>query len=236
MAPSKRKYLAVTVSTKPETWSIPSIPLYCYVGEKRVYDHDKQVKDPARIEFLCRLRNEAMTQALAQYPDATHILNIESFYLEQVSPIMHLFSTYESIDDDNVIVGSPIWALRKNRLIDNRPTFYDGWGFPELGGLRKGDLKPNPSLIQVSAVASCFIFPSWVWKKFGFRNPEPFPEAGFFYTWLCRKSELPVLVDLAASVYRDSTTRPELNYPFSKRLRVTVGYWRRRLLGQQTIA
>ena len=221
-----RSYVAVTISRRQETFSL-GIPFFCYAEESR-YDRYKDQRE--ETYYVCEKRNRAMTKALKNYPAATHVLSLDSYYLKQVAPLKELIRMYEEINDDNVILGGPIWYYRLNRLFDNRPKFYDSWGSPELVNIHPKDTEHFPPIVQVPSIGNCVIFPVWVWKKYGFETPEPFPHLGSCYTRLCKISGLPVLMDMKATLTRDRTNNPEAYYPFKKRFRVSVGEYKHRVL------
>jgi hypothetical protein len=215
-----RSYVAVTISRKQESFSL-EIPFFCYT-EKSTFDRYKDQRE--ETYYVCEKRNRAMTKALEQYPSATHILSLDSYYLNQVRALKELVRMYEEIDDDNIILGGPVWYYRLNRLIDNRPKFYDAWGSPELGNIHPKDAEQFPQIVQVPSIGNCVIFPVWLWRKYRFETPEPFPYLGSCYTRLCKMSGIPVLMDMKARLIRDRTNNPEAYYPLKKRFRVTMGY------------
>src|SRR6266571_5220077 len=89
-----RRFVGITISTKEETWGLAHIPLYCRVGPRKRFPH---AQNRPRVDFLAQERNEAMEEALVKFPDATHILNIESQYLSQTLSIVSLLDTYEQL-------------------------------------------------------------------------------------------------------------------------------------------
>jgi hypothetical protein len=221
-----RKYIAVTISRKEEAISL-GIPFYCYT-EKSTLDRYKDQRE--ETYYVCEKRNRAMTRALEKYPSATHVLSLDSYYLNQAAALKELVRMYEEIDDDNIILGGPIWYYRLNRLFDNRPKFYDSWGSPELVNIHPKDTRDYPEIVQVPSLGNCVIFPVWVWRKYSFLTPEPFPQMGSCYTRLCKLSGLPVLMDMNAKLIRDRTNNPEAYYPLKKRFRVTTGYYKDKVL------
>ena len=221
-----RSYLAVTISRKQETFSL-EIPFLCYTEEAK-FDRYRDQRE--ETYYVCEKRNRAMTKALEKYPSATHVLSLDSYYLNQAAPLKELIRMYEEIDDDNIILGGPIWYYRLNRLIDNRTKFYDAWGSPELVNIHPSETKDFPPIVQVPSIGNCVIIPVWVWKKYGFVTPEPFPQLGSCYTRLCKMSGLPVLMDMRARLVRDRTNNPEAYYPLKKRFRVTMGYYKDKVL------
>lgn len=191
-----KQYLGVTISTRPESWGIRGIPLYCRVGPRRIFPHSQ---NRPRVDFLAEERNRAMEEALSRYPKATHIVNVESQYLLQTHAIESLIDRYEEIGG-NVILGASTWAKMQDMMWTVH-QFYDSWATPEFYMYRCHRLPSG--LVQVSSVGSCLIFPSQVWKEHRFHTPEPFPDAGIYYNWLCRKSSLPILLDLDSRLFRD---------------------------------
>ena len=220
-----RKYVAVAISKKPETLSL-GIPFYC-LAEKSRLDRYKQQRE--ETYYVCEKRNRAMTKALEMYPDSTHVLSLDSYYLNQTAALKELIRAYDELDNDDIILGAPIWYYRKNRLIDNRPKFYDSWGSPELTNIHPNDTAHFPQFVQVPSIGNCVIFPISVWRRYRFLTPEPFPLMGSCYTRLCEISGLPVLIDMKVVLVRDRTNNPEAYYPFAKRARVSVGDYRARL-------
>jgi len=221
-----RNYLAVTISRKQENFSL-EIPFFCYT-ETSTFDRYRDQRE--ETYYVCEKRNRAMAGALEKYPSATHVLSVDSYYLNQAAALRELVRTYEEINDDNIILGGPIWYYRLNRLFDNRTRFYDSWGSPELVNIHPKDTAHFPKIVQVPSLGNCVIFPVWVWRKYGFLTPEPFPLMGSCYTRLCRISGLPVLLDMNAALIRDRTNNPEAYYPFAKRVQVSLGDYKARLL------
>jgi hypothetical protein len=221
-----RSYVAVTISRKQETFSL-DVPFLCYTEESK-FDRYRDQRE--ETYYVCEKRNRAMTKALEKYPLATHVLSLDSYYLNQASALKELMRMYEEIDDDNIILGGPIWYYRLNRLFDNRPKFYDSWGSPELVNIHPKDTEDFPQIVQIPSIGNCVILPVWVWRKYGFLTPEPFPHMGSCYTRLCKISGLPVLMDIRARLIRDRTNNPEAYYPFTKRFRVSIGDYKNRFL------
>lgn len=214
--------MIVSTSWKNESCHVPGVPFYCLLDDWKGFGRSEQKSRRERVDFLSDLRNRATTEALKRNPNARYLVNLESYYLGQTSSILHLINRYMEIDAD-VILGACVWARIKTRItnLTTKYLFYDGWAFPEFESLSD---PPSDGLVQVSSVGSCFIFPAYVWRKFGFKNPEPFPEAGIYYNWLCKQSGLPILVDCSISFYRD-----DFNYDFIKRLRCSLGGLREQL-------
>lgn len=215
-------YLAiVTISRKPIPAPIQDIPYYC-LAEESSYDRYRNVYE--ETVYLAEKRNRAISATLAKFPKTTDIVSIDSYYVVQVQALKRLIQTYQRIGG-SVILGAPIWYYRKNRLIDNRPKFYDSWGSPDLVNIRPWEPDHWSEIIQVPSVGNAVILPVDAWRKHSLVTPEPFPYKGSCYTRLCRLSGIPVLIDTKAKMYRDARNNREAFYPFMKRLRVSVGAW-----------
>lgn len=218
----------ITIGRKPIPSPIEGISYYC-LAEESTYDRYRDVYE--ETVYLAEKRNRAISAALKKFPETTDIVSVDSYYVVQVEPLKRLIRTYEEIGG-NVILGAPIWYYRKNRLIDNRPKFYDSWGSPELVNIRPWEPEKWPEIIQVPSVGNSVIFPVDMWRKHSLITPEPFPYMGSCYTRLCRIGGLPVLIDMRAKMYRNSTNNREAAYPFIKRFRVSVGAWIRPMRGK----
>lgn len=227
-----RSYVAVTISRTQENFAL-DIPFVCYIEESK-FDRYRDQRE--ETYYVCEKRNRAMTVALEKYPSATHALSLDSYYLNQAASLRELIRMYEEIGDDNIILGGPIWYYRLNRLFDNRPKFYDSWGSPELLNVHPRDTEGFPQIVQVPSLGNCVILPVWVWRKYSFLTPEPFPHMGSCYTRLCRMSGLPVLMDMNAKLIRDRTNNPEAYYPITKRFRVSMGEFKNRALRTLDVA
>lgn len=213
----------VTISKEPIPPPLEDTPYYCLV-EQSAYDRYKDVYE--ETVYLAEKRNRAIRSALAMFPGTTDIVSVDSYYVVQTDALRRLIDTYRRIGG-NVILGAPIWYYRKNRLIDNRPKFYDSWGSPELVDIRPWEPDRWPEIVQVPSVGNCVIFPVEVWRQHSLVTPEPFPYRGSCYTRLCYLSGLPILINVRAKMYRDATNNREAYYPFMKRFRVSVGAWLR---------
>lgn len=178
------------------------LPFYCHISERKQLPRKDQKTDPTRIEFLARLRNEATQAALEMFPATTHIVNVESYYLPEAKLITKLVDSYRRIKQPCILGGTVWWRDYRTSPPINR--FYDSWCFPDIAGMTYTIIPPH-GIRQVSSVGSCFIFPREVWEEHRFVNPQPFPDAGIYYNWLCKKSALPVFADLGIRFFRDTT-------------------------------
>jgi hypothetical protein len=214
-------FTVVTTSWKDETCRV-DLPFYCHVAEKRNLPRKEQKTTSVRVDFLAKLRNEATQAALERFPDTTHVVNLESYYLNQIDSIKKLVRKYTTLGG-HCILGGTIW-WRDYKLSPSVVRFYDTWCFPELADMTYTVIPPR-GLTRVSSVGSCLIFPREVWETFKFVNPQPFPEAGIYYNWLCLKSGLPIFADFGIRFFRDRSNS-EIPIPsWKRRIRETVATW-----------
>src|SRR5690348_10790132 len=76
-----RSYIAVTISRKQETFSL-EIPFFCYT-ETNTFNRYRDQRE--ETYYVCEKRNRAMAAALERYPSATHVLSVDSYYLNQAA-------------------------------------------------------------------------------------------------------------------------------------------------------
>jgi hypothetical protein len=182
-----------------------SIPFYCKIsGKKRV--PRKQEYSKLRVDTITELKNQAISEALQEYP-ATHIVMVESYYLKQRESVERLIERYREINDPDLILGAPVWVYTVAEWF-SKCTFYDTWVAQDLKEMRRSDCPGG--LVQVDAVGSAIIFPVWVWLKHRFANPD-YP-AKIYYNWLCEQSGLPVLIDMDIPFQRCTINGVELEH------------------------
>jgi len=182
--------------------------LFTYTeGYDPKYSEHNKARD--RIEYLTRRRNLANKEAVSEYPAAEHVLAIDSYYVRRVRSVSHLIETYKTLSySQECIVGASTWYVDKSRI---RPVFrfYDIWSTPEMKHRIWKQQQDLPTgRLSVSSVGACYIYPKWVWEKYGYGIPEPFPSAGIFHNWLCVKSGLPVFLDCDARLWRTHADSP----------------------------
>jgi hypothetical protein len=213
-----RHYLLICISTTPVSDPLVDVPFFSLVEDSKPFPRQFQKTSRDRINYVADKKNRANAIGLTLYPDTTHILNIESYYMPQRKSIIKLVESYETLDNDNLILGAPTWFYQRNRVL-RRAHFYDTWACPEMDPSPVYLLKaPEGGIAQVSSVGSCVIYPRWIWEKYGFHNPEPFPEAGIFYNYLFQKSGLPVLIDFRVKFWRSKANSEIPHSPWPQRL------------------
>lgn len=189
-------------------WKMRDVRLFTYVGgyDPRFSTHNK-ARD--RLEYLTRRRNEANEKALSAHPGAKHILAIDSFYLHRTSEISRLLDAYRTLSvPRECILGASTWYYDQSK-VRAVYRFYDFWSTPEMEGKAWRRFRDLPTgLLPVSSVGACYIYPRWVWEKYGYGIPEPFPDSGIFHNWLCKKSGLPVFLDCDVRLWRSHADSP----------------------------
>jgi hypothetical protein len=209
-APFPRNVLAVCVSWKPESWSIPEVPFHCQVSNGRPYP---RVKTRERIAHLANRRNEALKVALSSYPNTQHVLMVDSYYLAQTTEIRKLFIEYAHLYvSEECIVGASTWFQDRTRIIP-RIRFWDSWITPEAAHLHLPTRGTEESWMRVKAVGACYIFPRKAWEA----HPYSVSTHGGEHTSLCVESGLLVWLSLSTQLWREPVV-----YPWAKRVRQTL--------------
>jgi hypothetical protein len=223
----------VTISHKPEAWKLSS-PLVCDVDEIIRYGSIVSTK---RIQYLANRRNRAVGMALGKYPETTHILMVDSYYLGQTAGLARLVSDYYSISLP-MILGATIWINPRSRIRDylsgGKIEFYDKWAVPDARFLPYG-WKPQTDVISqylvvpikglypVCSVGACYIFPRSVWDS-GVRYAPVEDLSGCEHNCLCKASGLKIYLDFNVALWRYQ------KYNFSKTVHVRAGFYKDKLL------
>ena len=213
---------AVCISTKEEHWQL-EIPFFCLSEPGPSWG---RVKDPKRIDYLADKQNRALERAMNEFPETTHVIWTDSYYLDQTNAIQRLVVDYGTVSaiHGETILGGAILCRDRTR-IRYKVNYYDTWSTPEMDGKHFqsdfSDLHKGPE--QVSSVGGVYIFPRTVWENHHYQRPEPFPESGCQHNYLCRESRLPILLDWNALFWRN------VSYSVLKRLRCSIGDYRRRM-------
>ncbi len=231
------KLVAVTISSKQENWQIADIPFFCYTRGWEPFtrfrnEQGKQTLNISRerIDYLARRRNRAVELALQQNPEATDIIMIDSYYLQQLTQIRQLVADYERCNSP-LILGATTWFVDKTRIIP-KTRFYDSWTtiearftpvdyLPVLDPLVGQFATPMPNLMPVRSVGACYIFPREIWDK-GVRYGVFNDLHGCEHNYLCESGRLSVYLDFNARLWREP-----LSYPLRKRLRMSLAARRR---------
>src|SRR5437867_1044250 len=88
-------------------WTLP-YPFVCYTGDYQYYPHFPRLKTQFRIEYLAKRRNNAVKKAIELYPNMTHYLMLDSYYIQDVEEITKLVQDYKRGGRD-VILGASTW-------------------------------------------------------------------------------------------------------------------------------
>jgi hypothetical protein len=215
----KKSYLALCVSTQTERWPFSEIPFYCLTESK----YFPRSRSRERIEYLAEKWNQCHEIGLQLFPNATHIINVGSYYLPQTLSLRRLVDKYDELDC-RIILSGNVWARREDRLVPYKTT-YDTWAYPDLAGLSWLMRRPS-GLVQVNSVAMPCIYPVESWRQHHFHNPENVDD-GIWYNLFCNESGLPVFADLSIDFYRSKHDSDIVELPFTKRLRIAFGVRKR---------
>ncbi len=216
---SKRTYLALCLSTTKEKWLLDEIPFYCLVDPT----HFPRTRSKERIDFLADRWNQCHDAGLAQFPQATHILNVGAQYIPQTTALKQLIDKYDELDCEIILAGN-VWGRMQDRLLPYKTT-YDTWGYPDLEGFAWRIRQPS-GLAQVSSVAMPCIYPVKTWKEHLFHNPTDMDD-GIWYNQFCRESGLPVFADLSIAFRRSKHDSNIRQLSIIKRIRITLGVRKR---------
>jgi|SRR5438445_5291696 len=213
---------AVTISRQPETIDF-DLPFYCHTeGYRPIHHRDNE--SPERIQYLTRRYTDAVNHALGQHPETEHIMIIDSYYLHQ-SPVRILLSHYSQLE--NSILGASIWFHDQTHL---RPyiIYYETLSVRELAGKRWKTVDALPSgLIEVGAVGACWIFPRKLW-----RGEFNIVKGGLVNSTCVDNDGCQVLLDCDVRLWRSAKDGSGIPaYSILKRLRVSAGEQRRKILG-----
>jgi len=218
------RFLAVTVAQRPATLNYDEMPFYCHTHEPVYFT---RFSNRERFEKLVRWWNDAHKLAIGYYPEATHFLDVGSYYLGQTKTLRQLVLRYERLNCPEIILAGNV-LYRKNVGPFQLHATYDTLGFPELVelfGIGVNRLKPKDRLIQLNYVSQPFIYPVEYWQKHPFhvrqdiQNDEDIP---IWYMDFCDESEAPIFVDLGIRFYRDESNS-DVIVNLTKRVRIFAG-------------
>jgi len=223
----------VCISQIPAKWNLP-IPLLVHTQGWR---HTEREVLHSRIDYLAERRNQAVTQLLKEYPETTHVLMIDSYYLPQEQETKTLLLDYRKTDG-SMILGGAVWArlrLRISHLVQRRKQFYDQWAVPGARWMPYGWRPENDWLAdrfrvpvkgfyRLNSVGGAYLFPRILWDN-GLRYKCPDDLHGCEHNYFCEHSNLPVYLDLNVHYWR------EKKYGVVKCFRCSIGAWLDRMNG-----
>ncbi|SRR6266571_445572 len=179
-------------------------------------------RSTARVAFVAEERNRAVQQALDRHPDLTHILMLDSWYLENPANDHEWNRFIKAYDDPETILGASTYQVHDTRLFAEPITF-----FVEIATVLEAadstmGVEGKTGRIRVQAVGSIYIFPIWAWKTRHYEARKDYflPE----HVDLCRSSGYPVYLSFDHRFYK----KP-VRYGVWKKLRVAAGYELNRL-------
>jgi hypothetical protein len=166
---------AVCISRKAEHWKVPAIPFYCYTkGWKPIVHHDN--KDITRLEYITERYNAAIREGLSLYPETSHILVIDSYYLNFASEIKELLRSYEDRGAASEAMGASIWYWDRSH-VRSCIRYYDTASAIKMRQRKWSKTKELPNgLMRVSGVGGCWILPRKTWEQsagFVIRDVDP---------------------------------------------------------------
>ena len=218
------RFLAVTVAQRPATLNYDEMPFYCHTHEPIYFTRDRKRE---RFEKLVRWWNDAHKHAMEYYPEATHFLDVGTYYLNQMRSLRQLVLRYERLQCPEIIFAGNV-LYRKNVGPFQIHGTYDTLGFPELVELFGVGLKWSRSgnrLVQLNYVSQPFIYPVEYWRKHPFHvrtDIEKDEDIPIWYMDFCDESGAPVFVDLGIRFYRDETNS-DVIVNLTKRIRIYAG-------------
>jgi hypothetical protein len=212
---------AVTISDRQETF-LDDVQFLCYTTGYEPIDRRKGSSE--RIEYITRRYNAAVNEALRRFPETTRVLIIDSYYLQQ-EPVRNFIERYSN---SSAIVGASIWC-RPMTHIWNNLQYYDVLSVKEWDDKRWHSEKNLPhGLVRVTAVGACWVFPRNLWGG-GFRvdsTGESLVNSKSLDT-----NKVDVFLDCDIRLWRTRETNPDIRiYPWSKRVRVSLGELRRKII------
>lgn len=221
--------VAVCLSKNSLTFNV-DIPFYCHTkGWKPIFHHDN--KNRLRLEYLTERYNRAIDDGLSLYPESTHILVIDSYYLKFVSQVRQLLQSYENTGSNaSLIMGASIWYWDRSHI---RPCirYYDTASAIEMRRKKWYKTESLPDgFITVSGVGACWILPRKTWEMSGgFLVPEEDPVAGSSRS-LSKEVRSEALLNCKVRLWRTHADNPDIPvYAPLKRIRVSLGEVRRRI-------
>src|SRR5437867_1389213 len=173
---------------------------------------------------LGRKRNLAVSTVLEKYPDASHVLMCDTYYVHQTEGLKQLIREYEKTDK-NIILGGAVWGKIRARATDlykiNYVRWFDESALPEL---RLVQYKTSfEGLVPSTGVPGVFIFPRFLWDigvRFGqyrlLDRNEWHHMQGCELNYFCNRAPALKMIDFNAKFYRERI------YPAIKCLRVSL--------------
>jgi hypothetical protein len=220
---------AICISGRTEQWKVPTIPFYCYTkGWRPIVHHDN--KDRARLEYITERYNLAIREGLSLYPKTTHILIVDSYYVNFASEIQELVRSYEDGSDASSVMGASIW-YRDRSHIRSCIRYYDTASAIEMRERKWYKTKDLPiGLIRVSGVGACWILPRETWEESGgFVIPDVDPVAGSSRSLSIGK-RLNTVLNCGVKLWRTHADNVDIpTYSPIKRIQVSFGEARRKI-------
>lgn len=177
----------------------------------------------ARVQFVANERNIAIQKALVKYPGLSHILMLDSWYLENRNNDLEWDRFIKSYDNPDIILGASTYQVFDTRLLSEPITF-----FVEIASILEAadstmNVEGKTGRIRVQAVGSIYIFPIAAWKRtlYSARTDYFLPE----HVELCRSNSwrFPAYLSFDHRFFKNP-----VKYSLMKKVKVTAGYLRRK--------
>jgi len=210
------KIVAVTISKDKLDWKVPEIPFVNYTEGYKNYPQYPRQKARYRIEYLAERRNAANRQAIKEYPDLTHFLALDSYYLGDVAEIRELIEEYQKTGRD-VILGASTWYVDPSK-IRKKYWYWDTWTNPEFLGLEPFG---QTGWRKTKGAGGFVIYPRWAWEKQGYGIPDPFPESGCESNYLSRCEGIETFITFNVKAWHDPPEELK-NKPYTSRIRTSL--------------
>ncbi|HVH15529.1 MAG TPA: hypothetical protein VNA15_07415 [Candidatus Angelobacter sp.] len=218
----RRIVTAVTIANSPII-QLPQLGISHFVYSEDPKPFSNIEKTRERLQYMAERRNTAHRLALESFPETDTFFSIDTYYLNQADLLVDfLGSNKGDMSGSEELVGGSTW-FRFPGVLHDYWKFWDTWTTPEAAALRIG----SRGTINVGAVGGVAIYSRSLWERHGFGVPEPFPQGGTEFNYLCRGSTTRMSLD---HKFIHPTPDHLLRRSRAKRLRIEVGKWRRKLI------
>lgn len=172
-------------------------------------------KTIARVAYVANERNLVVKDILQKFPDTTHILMVDSWYLDNPENNGRWDSFIDSYDDPSIILGAATFVIHKSPyLLSPAQKYFCEFSItPEAIDVTQ-KTEGKHGRIRVNTVGGVYIFPIEAWTKNGYGGREDYfwPE----HNQLCK--DFKCYLDFDYEFYK-----PPKTYSLYKKLRMTGG-------------
>src|SRR6267143_1634673 len=217
-----RVITAVTIATSPVT-NLPflGVPHFVYSENPKPFSNIEVSRE--RLFYMSERRNMAHKLALESFPDTDTFFSIDTYYMRQPDRLVKFLDfAKRQADFSSSLIGASTWFKFPGVLHDYW-KFWDTWTTPEASRFRI----TSQGMVSVGAVGGIAIYSRMLWEKRGFGVPEPFPQSGTEFNYLCQGSAAKMSLE---HKFVHPTPVHLLRRSRAKRLRVEIGRWRRKII------